>query len=179
MVDQNQSSEPSVEGEKAPAKTKRKYTKKTSRNVAKKSVKKASKKSAKKDAKTKGKVGRKGYGQDFKDKVLAFVKADPSRGIKAKAVKKFGVTSITLTSWLKDAGVKVDTKGGKGPKKAAKGSDKAKGTGKRGRPPGKATGPKKGPSSGDSLDTLMAAIKAKKAELSDLLKKFEVEARSL
>ena len=157
MADQNQSTEPAAEGGTTPVKAKRKYTKKTSKKVAKKS----SKKSVKKAVKGKAKVGRKGYDQDFKDKVLAFVKADPNRGIKAKAVKKFGVNSITLTSWLKAAGVKVNTKGGKGPKKAAK----APGTGKRGRP----LGSSKKPSGGDTFEKLVEEIRTTKAHLKDLV----------
>ena len=159
MTDQSNSAELSAEGGETSTKAKRKYTKKTSKKIAKKS--------AKKSAKGKAKVGRKGYDQDFKDKVLAFVKADPNRGIKAKTVKKFKVTSITLTSWLKEAGVKVDTKGGKGSKKAATGSDKPKG---RGRPKGsgnKASGPKK--TSGDTFEKLVEEIRATKAHLKDLV----------
>ena len=166
MTDQNQSSEPSAEGGSAPAKAKRKYTKKASKKVARKSAKKSAKKAAKKAVKGKTKVGRKGYDQDFKDKVLAFVKADPNRGIKAKAVKKFGVNSITLTSWLKAAGVKVNTKGGKAVKSAAK----ATGTGKRGRPSGssnKVTGSKK--HSPDTFENLVEEIRQTKAKLKDLV----------
>ena len=162
MTDQNQSAEPSTEGGSAPAKPKRKYTKKALKKVAKKSAKKAFKKSAKKASKGKAKVGRKGYDQDFKDQVIGFVKANPIRGIKAKAVAKFKVTSITLTSWLKAAGVKVDTKGGKGPKQP-------KGTGKRGRPPGKAKGSKKASGSGDTFEKLVEEIRTTKAHLKDLV----------
>ena len=159
MSDENTSQTP-ADGA-APAKPKKK--------AAKKVVKKVAKKAAKKSAKTKGKVGRGGHPQEFKDKVIAFVNADPVRGIKAKAVKKFGVTSITLDNWLKAAGIKVDAKGGKALKKAAKGSDKPNG---RGRPKGsgnKATTSKKSSGSPDTFENLVEQIRTTKAHLKDLV----------
>lgn len=166
MADENTSPESSTEGGAANVKPK----KKAARKVAKKAAKKSAKKSVKKAAKGKAKVGRKGYDKDFKDKVIAFVKADPNRGIKAKAVSKFGVTSITLDNWLKAAGIKVNTKGGKALKQASKGSDKPKG---RGRPKGSSNkttiGSKKSSGSPDTFENLVEQIRTTKAHLKDLV----------
>ena len=138
-----------------PTKPKRKYT----RKAGPKAAKKVAKKTIKKAAKGKGKVGR-GYTPEKIQEVLDFLNANPGRGSKTKAAKKFGITYITISNWVKK-------QGGTTAKKAKNG---------RGRPKGSS---KKTSGSGDTLDNLMAAIKAKKAELTDLLKQFEVEARSL
>jgi transposase-like protein len=161
---ETQNQEPAAEGEKATAKANVKVAKKTSKKVAKKAAKKTSK------GKGKGKTGTR-YSEEVKAEAVAYINDNPGRGIVGKAMKKYGVSYISIRNWLKNAGVKG--------KKAAKGTGTPKVKGKRGRPPGTATASSKTFGSGDTLDTLMAAIKAKKAELSDLLKKFEMEARTL
>jgi L,D-transpeptidase YbiS len=88
-----------------------------SKKVAKKSVKKAAKKAAAKPKKTKrssdkaAKGGRGSrYGADFKQQVVDFVNAynaSKGRGGQSEAARKFKVSILTVSTWLKKGGVKA------------------------------------------------------------------------
>ena len=76
--------------------------------VAKKAAKKTAKKAAKKGGKKAGGKGLR-YASDFKQKVVDFVKAynaSKGRGGQNQAAKKFKLSVLTVSAWLKAAGVK-------------------------------------------------------------------------
>jgi len=130
---------------------------KRKKTMKKSSVKKAIKKTVKKATKTGTR-----YTEAEKQKVIDFVKNNPGRGSLSKAVREFGVTFLTLKSWLKKEGGQVE--------KAVKSIVKSV-KGKRGRPKGsvsKALG--KGV---DEFDSLVKAIQAKRSELKDLMTRLQ------
>ena len=81
--------------------------KKTAKRAPKEAVKGAPKKAAKAPTAAKKVARGKRYTQAQKDKVVAFAekfKADKGRGAVATAVRKFGVTALTISSWIKKGG---------------------------------------------------------------------------
>ena len=128
----------------------------------------AAKKAAKKPVARKAAKKGKRYTPAKKKKVVAYVNevnAAKGRGGVAAAKKKFGITALTISKWVKDAGGAI--KGA--PRKAARGRPKVS------RKPA-ASGRAK---SLAQLTSLLKEIGQKKSELARLEAKFEQVKRSL
>ena len=105
-----------------------------------------------------------------KKKVVAFVNEINSakgRGGVAAAKKKFGITALTITKWVKDAGG------------TAKASPKARRGGKVTRKVARKSAAKGRAKTLNHLTSLLKEIAKKKAELAQLEAKFEVAKRAL
>lgn len=103
---------------KAPKAPKAPKAAKPAKAVSVEKVADAAKAVAKPAGKAAARVGR-GYSAEFKREVIDFVKAHDEakgRGGQSQAAKKYKLSILTVSSWLKKAGVKV----GKGRKGAAK-----------------------------------------------------------
>jgi len=97
------------------SKVAKKAAKKTTKNAAKKAAKKTAKKAAKKAVVKAKKAARKAtkkgirYSDDYKKQVVDYVKSynqSKGRGGQNQAAKKFNLSVLTVSAWLKAAGVK-------------------------------------------------------------------------
>ena len=78
-------------------------------------------------SKPKAKLSRKRYSSDEKGEIIAFVKkhdVENGRGGKSAAVAKYGISPISLSSWIKAAGVPASTGKKRGRKPGSKNASK-------------------------------------------------------